>query len=109
MQFDTFQKFGRDGMDAALRSFGAVSSGAQSAAIEAADFAKRSYEQSAQAAQQLMSARTIDAAVQIQGEFVRGSLETLVAQAAKMGQLAGDTARSAFAPVEALVAKPQGV
>ena len=33
MQFDTFQKFGKESMDAAMTSFGAFSRGIQSAAV----------------------------------------------------------------------------
>jgi hypothetical protein len=109
MQFDTFQKFSKDGMDAALSSFSAFSRGIQSAAVEAADYAKRSFEQSSAAGEKLASARTLDTAVEIQGEFLRSAYEGFVSQATKMGELAAATAKEAYAPVEGLVVKARAV
>lgn len=105
MQFDTMQKFGKDGADAVLKSFGALSKGAQTAAVETADFAKRSFEQGSATAEKLVGVRTMDRAMEIQGEFLRMSYEGLVAQATKMGELAANTVKEAYAPVEGLVAK----
>ena len=102
ISYDTVQKFGRDGMEAALRSFGAVSNGVQTAAVESADFAKRSFEQGSQAAERLMGARTIDAVAQVQGDFLRSSYEGLVAQTSRRGELATTVAREAAAPIETL-------
>ena len=46
IQIDTIQKFSKDNADAALKSFGVVSKGAQAIAVETADYAKKSFEQS---------------------------------------------------------------
>jgi hypothetical protein len=110
MQFDNVQKFGTEAMDAVMKSFGAMSKGAQAAAIETADFAKRSFEHGSSTVEQLVGVRTLDKVMAIQSDFVRTSYENLVAQTSKMGELATSTAKEAYAPVEALVAKrPQGV
>src|SRR5829696_6102147 len=45
IQIDTIQKFSKDNADAALKSFGVVSKGAQAIAVETADYAKKSFEQ----------------------------------------------------------------
>ena len=105
MQFDTFQKFGKDGADAAMTSLGAVSRGIQSAAVEAADYAKRSFEQSSATVEKLVGARNVETALQIQGEYLRAAYEGFVAQATKMGELTASTVKEAYAPVESLVAK----
>lgn len=105
MQLDNVQKLGKDSVEAAMKSFGAVGRGVQSAALEAAEFAKRSVEQTAATAEKLVGARTLESVLQIQGEYVRSSYEGLVSQATKMGELATNTAKEAFAPVEGLVAK----
>ena len=109
MQFDTFQKFGKESMDAAMTSFGAFSRGIQSAAVEAADYAKRSFEQSTQTIEKLAGVRTLDTAVEIQGEYLRSAYEGFVSQATKMGELATSTAKEVYAPVEGLVAKARTV
>lgn len=105
MTFDMMQKFGRDGLDAAMRSMGAMSTGAQAAAAETADFAKRALEQGSQATERLLGARSLDAVMQIQGEYVRKSYEGAVAQTARMGEIATSAAKGAAAPLEGLFAK----
>ena len=105
MQLDGFQKFGKDGLDAAMTSFGALSRGLQSAVVEAADYAKRSFEQSSSTVEKLAGARNVETALQIQGEYLRSAYESFVAQATKMGELTASTAKEAYAPVEVLVTK----
>jgi hypothetical protein len=105
VQIDTVQKFGRDGVEAAMKSFGALSKGAQAAAVEAADYAKRSFEQGSATAEKLVAARTFQTVAEVQGEYLRSVYEGLVTQATRMGELMTSTAKEAFAPVEGLVAK----
>lgn len=105
MQFDSFQTFGKDGADAALASLGALSRGFQSAALEAVDYAKRSFEHGSQTVEKLAGARSMDTAVAIQGEYLRSAYEAFVSQASKMGELATATAKDAYAPMEGLVAR----
>jgi len=103
VNFDTFTKFSRESSEAALKSFSAVSAGAQNVATENADFVKRAFEEGQKAAEQLLSAKTFEAAVQIQGDYVRASYEGIVAQTSKIGQLAVNTAKEAAAPFEGLL------
>ncbi len=104
-KLDTFTKLSREGGEAALKSFGAVSSGAQAVATESVDFVKRSVEQGQKATEQLLGAKTFEAALQIQGDYVRSSYEGLVAQTSKISQLAVNTAKEAAAPFEGLMKK----
>ena len=105
MQLDNLQKLSKDNVDAAMRSFGAITKGVQSAAVEVADYAKRSFEQTGGAFEKLVGARTVESALEIQGEYVRTAYEGFVSQATKMGELATTIAKDAMAPVEGLVAK----
>lgn len=105
MQFD-IQKMGKENVEAAMASFGAVSKGAQSAAAEVADFAKRSFEQGSATVEKLAGVRTLDKAVEIQTEYLKSSYESLVAQASKFGALYANVAREAYAPVESMFARP---
>lgn len=102
---DSMQKLGRDGAEAATRSLGVMSTGAQAATSEAVEFAKRSFEQASSAAERLLAVRSVESLVQLQSEFLRSSYENLVAQTSKMGELAVTTTKDAFAPVEGLFAK----
>lgn len=105
IQFDTLQKTGKDGFDAAVKSLSAISRGSQSAALETMDFAKRNFEQGTSLLEKLMGARTVERAFEVQGEYVRTSYEGLVAQATKMGELVAATAKDVYGPVEGFVAR----
>jgi hypothetical protein len=107
VQFDNVQKLGRDNVDAVLTSFSAVSKGAQTAAVELAEFVKRSFDQGTSTLEKLVGVRTLDKALEIQTDFVRASYGSVVAQGAKLGELCTTTAREAYAPVEALVSSRQ--
>jgi hypothetical protein len=104
-QFDQFQKFGQDNMDAAMKTFGAVTKGAQTIAVEAAEYARKSFEQGTATIEKLVGAKTLDKAVEIQTEFLKNSYEGFVAQSTKMGELYAAVAKDAFRPFETIVAK----
>ncbi|TDR93987.1 phasin family protein [Enterovirga rhinocerotis] len=106
VNLDSFTKLSREGADAALKSFTALSTGAQAVTSESVDYVKRSFEAGQKASEQLLGAKTLDVAMQIQGDYLRSSYEGLVAQTAKMGQLAVSVAKDAAAPLETLMAKP---
>ena len=103
IQFDKFPGFGKDGVEATMKSVGAVSKGVQAVMLETADFAKRSYEQGTSTLESLKGASTFDRALAIQGDYVRTSYQDFVAQASKVGDLFANTAKEAFAPIENLV------
>ena len=103
ISFDSFTKYGREGTEAAMKSFQAMSSGLQTVATENVDYAKRSLEEGQKVAEQLFGAKTFESAVQIQGDYVRTAYEGLVAQTSKIGQLTVDTAKQATAPFEGLM------
>lgn len=104
-QFETMQKLSKDNVDAALKSFGTVSKGVQTAAAEAADYSKKSFEHGSAALEKLMGARSLDKVLEIQGDFLKSSYEGLVAQATKMGELYTAIAKDAVKPYEGVIAK----
>jgi hypothetical protein len=104
-QFDQIQKFGQDNMDAAMKTFGAVSKSAQTIATETADFAKKSFETGTSTFEKLIGAKSLDKAMEIQSEYVKSAYEGFVAQSTKMGELYANIAKEAFKPYEGMVAK----
>jgi phasin family protein len=105
-QFDDFQKLGKENMDAAMKAFGAISMGAQQIAVESADYAKKSFEQSTATLEKLVGAKTLDKAIEIQTDYVKSAYESMVAQSTKMGELYANLMKDAMKPVEAMMAKP---
>ncbi len=108
-QLDSFQKFGKDNMDATVKTFATMSKGAQTFAVEAADFAKKSFEQSTATVEKLAGAKTLDKAIEIQTDYVKGAYDSFVAQSTKMGELYANLAKEAFRPYEGLVATQKPV
>ena len=67
--FDEFQKVGKDGFDATVRSFGEVNKGFQAIAAEITDYSKKAFEDGTRAFEQLIGAKTIEQAMEIQSQY----------------------------------------
>jgi hypothetical protein len=104
-QFETFQKASKDNVDAALKAFGATSKGVQTIAVEASDYAKKSFEASTATFEKLAGVKTLDKALEIQADYVKTAFEGAVAQMTKMGELYQAIAKDAYKPFEGIVAK----
>jgi hypothetical protein len=104
-QFETIQKASKEQVDAALKSFGAVSKGVQAVAVESTDYAKKSFEQGTAAFEKLSSVKTLDKAIEIQTDFAKSYYEGVVAQMTKLGEMYTAIAKDAAKPFEGFVAK----
>lgn len=105
MTSEEMQKFGKDNMDMALTSLGVWTKGAQAIAVEVVDYSKKSVEGSAAAWEQLMGAKSLEKAMQVQTEYLKSSYEDFVAEATKLGELYVDLAKETYRPLEGAVAK----
>jgi phasin family protein len=103
--FEEFQKLGKDGVDATVQSITVASKGAQTIAVEFADYARKSFEQSAAATEKLLGARTLDRAIEVQSEYAKSAYEGFVAQATKVGEIYADIAKAAYKPLEGYAGK----
>jgi hypothetical protein len=104
-QFDQMQKLGKDNIDVTMKAVGTVQKSVQAIAVEAADYAKRSFEQGSATLEKLAGARTLDKAVEIQTDYLRQAYEGFVAQSTKMGELYASFARETFKPFESVAAR----
>ena len=103
--FDDLQKYGKDNMDVAMKSFGALSKSAQAIAIEYADYSKRSFEQGTHAVEKLLGAKSLEKAIEVQADYAKTAYEGFVAQATKLGELYADLAKETYRPFEGFFAK----
>ena len=103
--FETFQKIGKDNVDVALKSFGAVSKNMQAIAVEVADYSKKSFEQGTAAFEKLVGAKSLDKAIEVQTDYLKHSYEGFVAEATKLGELYADLAKETYKPLEGAIAK----
>ena len=108
MMMQTFEdagKAGKEFMDSNLKSFASVSKSAQAISVEATEYSKKAFEAGTAAIEKLMSARSLDKAIEVQTDYARQAYEGFVAQATRMGELYAEMARDAYKPFESVVAK----
>jgi hypothetical protein len=106
--FEEAQKFGKDNVDAALKSFDAYARNVQLIAQEFAEYSKKSVGEGSKTVEKLFGAQSFDNAVDIQNAYLKSAYEGFVAQAAKIGSLYVDLARETCKPFEGQFAKATG-
>jgi hypothetical protein len=106
---DECQKFGKEQLETASSVAASLSKGFQTIAAETADYSKKSIESNSAFVEKLLSAKSLDDAVQIQSEHAKSAYEGFVAQATKLGELYTILAKEAFKPMESALAKVQAV
>lgn len=102
---EEFQRAGKDGFDASVRSFGEVNQGVQAIAATLTEYSRTAFEDGTRAIQQLIGAKSVEQAVGIQSQYAQTAYETYIAQVSKLGQMYVDFARNAYKPVEQAAAK----
>src|SRR5919198_4998191 len=65
---EDMQQFGKDNMDAAMKSFGALSKSVQAIAIEMADYSKTVFEPGTAATEKLIGAKALEKAIEAQSD-----------------------------------------
>jgi hypothetical protein len=103
--FEDLQTVGKENMDAALKSFSALSKSGQAIAVEIADYSKKTFENSTAALEKLFGVKSFDKAIEVQTEYAKTAYESFVAEATKLGDLYADLAKESYRPFEAVFAK----
>jgi hypothetical protein len=102
---DDMQKAGNANVDATMHSFEGVTKATQAIATEIADYSKRSFENGTKTMKNLLGARSLDKAFEVQSEYARAAYEDYVSHASKLGQLYTDLAKEAFKPYQSFAAR----
>jgi len=89
------QKVDKDGFDATVRSFGEMSNSFQAIATEVADYSKKAFEDCTRAFEQLIGAKSVEQAIEIQSQYAKKAYEM-----PKLGELYVAIARDASKPVK---------
>src|SRR5262245_56001512 len=103
--FEEFQKVGKDGFDAAVKSFGEMNKGFQAIAAEVTDYSKKAFEDSTRCFEQLIGAKSVEQAVEIQSQYAKKAYDTYIAEMSKIGEMYVGLARDAYKPVETAFTK----
>jgi hypothetical protein len=106
--FDEVQKLGKDNMDIAMKSLGAVSKGVQAIAVEMADYSKKAFEDGSAATEKLLGAKSLEKAIEIQTDYAKSAYEGFVAGATRIGELYADLTKESYKPFESYIGKVNG-
>jgi hypothetical protein len=102
---DELQQFGKDNMDATMKSLGTFSKSWQAITAEMAEYSKKVFEQGTAATEKLLGAKSFEKAVEVQTEYTKSAYEGFVAEATKLGELYSDLAREMYRPYESQFGK----
>jgi hypothetical protein len=102
---EEFQRAGKDGFDASVRSLGEWNKGFQAIAATVADYSKKSFEDGTRAFEQLVGVKSVEQAWEIQSQYAKKAFDAYVAHASKLSEMYVDLARNAYRPVEQATAK----
>lgn len=97
-------KFSESGMDGAFNAWGEWSKSWQALTVEMGDFTKRSFEDSTQTMEKLMTARNFEQALEIQSSFVKRWCDDYMQQMTRIGAIYTDVAKQAELPHNRMVA-----
>ncbi|KQZ99629.1 Phasin [Mesorhizobium sp. Root157] len=103
--YEDFSKYGKEFADSGLKSFASLSKGAQAIAVEATEYGKKSFEAGSALIENLLSAKSLDKAIEVQSDYAKQSYEAFVAEVSKIGDLYAELAKDAYKPFESVIAK----
>ncbi len=105
VKLDDMQRTNNVNVDAAMRSFEGPTKATLAIATEIADYTKRSFEDGTKTMENLLGAKSLDKALEVQTEYAKAAYESYVSEVTKLGELYSDLAREAFKPYQSFVAK----
>jgi phasin family protein len=102
---EDLQKYGKENVEIALQSFGAMSKGFQAVATELSDYSKKSFEEGTQAVEKLLGAKSLEKAIEVQQGYIKEAYEGFVSKATKLSEIYAEVAKETYKPFEGLLAK----
>lgn len=104
-KFEDTNLYGKEAMDLVLKSYSVFAKGFQAIAAETADYSKKAYEANLAHFEQLMSVKSIEAAIELNTSFAKNSVEGYLSELNKLGEMYSDIAKQTYVPAEAAVTK----
>lgn len=102
---EQFQKASKNNYDAMLRSYGELNEGFQAIAKRWTEFSKQSFEDATRALEQMIGAKSLEQAFEIQSNYANKAYDNWMAEMSKMGEIYKSTATDAYKPVEQAMTK----
>ncbi len=99
--YDQLMAFGKDNAEAVLKSANAAGKGMETLNSEVFAYTRKLIEDGVAATKAVLSAKTLEEAFQLQGEYGKAVFQVQVDEAAKLGELALSAARETAEPLHA--------
>lgn len=99
-QFEAFPMMGQMNLDAFNKSMTVWNEGAQAIAAEASSYTMKVFEDSSAAAEKIMSAKSLEKAVELQASFAKKSYEAHMNQLNRFAELYTAVTKDVYKPVE---------
>jgi phasin family protein len=100
-----FQKIGQDNYDAMFRAYGEMNQGSQAIFARWGEFSKRSFEDATRTWEQLIAAKSLDQAFEIQTNYAKHAYDNWMSEMSKLGEMYSSIVRDAYKPVEKTMEK----
>ena len=97
---EDFQRAGRASYDAVVRACGEASKSFQAIGQELNDYTKNSFENATRASEQLVAAKSLERALEIQTSYAKSAYENWTAEVSKIGEMYQAAASDAYKPLE---------
>ena len=97
--YEQLADLGRENFAAVLRANAALSEGLEAISKEVIVYARTSFEKAAETATALLGAKTIEDVFQLNADFAKTNLETLIERTAKLSEMGVKLANEALTPL----------
>lgn len=108
-QFQDFQKFGQVNSETAVKMMGDWAKNWQAVTTEMTDYTKRAFQDGQATFEKLISAKTVEQAMEIQTSYAKRAYEDYMQQMTKIGSMYSSFGREAYKPVERAVQSVQAM
>lgn len=100
--FEVVEQVGKTNIEAASKVFDSLSKTTNAVATEITAYSKSSFESGSKAMEQLLGAKSLDKAIEVQSEYAKSIYEDFTARLTKVGQLYADLGKEVFKPLAEL-------
>jgi hypothetical protein len=109
VDFENLQKLGNGGVEAAASAARSLVGSFRMFAAEATDYSKKSLESGSDFIEKLRGAKSLESAIQIQGDYAKSAYAEFVAYLVKMSDLYCNLFKQGSTPIGKAAAKIDGV
>ena len=102
---EEFERASKHSLDAVLRAWGEAGKGFRTITSELTEYSKRAFEDATRAFEQMVGARSVGQAFEIQSQYAKKAYDAHLAELSKLGEMYVNVTRNAFTPVEQAVSR----